>query len=600
MKKLLSFIVVLVVIFSCVCYQEYIRKGNEEVEVLNTDVSINNIKSIIDVEDEINDDHEDIPLGYNDGNIYLIKYDSVNKKLYDNNISILNKDGSTKESGIKLPDDYLNCELSIYGDKIFGKGGYFNWKSRKEYKLLSYEKDTAITNWYSVSGNSDYYLCVENNTQKKKYILYNINSNDKYEFECSYNSEDVINGMFYDNISKNFYVMCQNNVVKKMELNGGGFVLEKYDEIKVNNKDNVASNKDFTKNYFNYIYCLEGQANISFDYNNKFQDSININQYDIADKFTEQLDNITLYGYDSFYKEYILIKKSDDKNANKIYLAKLEKNGFDMLIEIPKLYGDDSKISIRMVDSENILVKEEIHDNENKKIKNRYIVYDLAEYFQENINKLKSDSDKLTLKNTYKSINEYNDSNYRNKLNGNEENKTTQEVEQAKSTLKDNVSNRPAKEEKDYREHDSSWRKGNGDWYYYKDNDEKVIGWLKTEKGWYYFYKDGVMQKDIIVCGKKGKEYRLGPDGLLLNPDSNLEYNSTDYQDEIKEKSKEENNSNVKNSNLQSISSEKNTKENKNSNKEDDNKVEKDVNNSNSIKIEESVDNKIKSNDTKN
>ena len=597
MKKLLSLIILLIIILSCVCYQLYIKKGNEEVEILNTDVSINNIKSIIDIEDKINDDQEEIPLGYNGGDIYLIKCDSANKKLDDINIFTLNKDGSTKESGLKLPDDYLNCELSIYGDKIFGKGGYFNWKSGKEYKLLSYENDIAITNWYPVSGNSDYYLCAKNNNQNKKYILYNINTNDKYEFECNYNSEDVVSGIFYDNISKEFYVICQNNMVKKMELNDGSFALEKCDEIKVSKKDNVASNKDFNKNYFNYLYYLDGKVNISFDYDDKFQDSIDINQYDISDKFTEQLDNITLYGYDSFYKEYILIKKSDDKNANKIYLAKLEKNGFEMLIEISKLYGDDSKISIHMVDSENILVKEEYHDTENKKIKNRYIVYDLAEYFQENTKQLKSDSDKLTLKNAYKNINEYNDLNYKNKLNKNEENKNPQEIEQNKTTLKDNASNIAATAEKDYRELNSSWRKGNGDWYYYKDNDEKVIGWLKTQKGWYYFYKDGVMQKDAIVVGKGGKEYRLGSDGLVLNPDSNLEYNSTDYQDKSEEKSKADNNSNIKNSN--SGITEKNTKENKNSSKEDANNVKEDINNSNSIK-QESVEDKNKLNNTKN
>jgi len=103
------------------------------------------------------------------------------------------------------------------------------------------------------------------------------------------------------------------------------------------------------------------------------------------------------------------------------------------------------------------------------------------------------------------------------------------------------------------------------------------------------------MQKDVIVCGKKGKEYRLGPDGLLLNPDSNLEYNSTDYQD----KSKEKNNSNVENGKSKSGITEKNTEENKNSKKEDANNVEEDINNSNSIKTGQSVDDKIKSNNTK-
>ena len=293
------------------------------------------------------------------------------------------------------------------------------------------------------------------------------------------------------------------------------------------------------------------------------------------------------------------MKKSDDKSVNKIYLAKFEKNGFDMLIEIPKIYGEDSKISIHMVDSENVLVKEENYDKENKKIKNRYIVYDLAEYFQDNTNKFKSDSGQLTLKNAYKNINDYDSSN-KNKLNENEENKNNKEVEQVKSTVKDNTakdnaSNITATEEKDYRENNSSWKKGNGDWYYYKDNDEKVIGWLKTEKGWYYFYKDGVMQKDAIVCGKNGKEYRLGSDGLLLNPDSNLEYNFTDYQDKSKEKSKDENNRKIEDENSQVSRSEKNGREKKNnSNKEDADNGKEDFNTSNNMKIEESSDDKTK------
>lgn len=547
MKKLFGFICLLVVVLSCIFYQVYIKKGNEEIEVLNADVSVNNIKSIVDIEDEINDDYEEIPLGYNNGSIYLIKYDSVNKKLYDNNIFILNKDGTTNECGMKLPDNYLNIELNVYGDKIFGRDGYFNWKSGKEYKLLSDEDDTMITNWYSISGNSDYYLCVKSNAENKKYIVYNTESNDKYEFECVRDSDDVINGIFYDNASENFYALCKNNVVKEIHINKSDFTLEKYDDIKFINKNDIDESK-YVNN--NYMYCLEGQAYIGLDYNDNSQDSLNINQYDIANKFTEPLNNITLYGYDSFYKEYILIKKDDDKSSNKIYLAKFEKNGFDMLIEIPKIY-DDSTISIHMADSENVLVKEESYDKENRKIKNRYIVYDLTQYFQENTNKSKNDNDKLTLKNTYKNINEFNDYDSDNKNKLNDQNKNTEEAESipkdniSRDTIpKDNGSNTAGKEEIDYRENDSSWRKGNGDWYYYKSDDEKAIGWVKTQKGWYYFYKDGTMQKDAIVIGNNSKEYVLGHDGLCVNPDSGLNF---DY-DASKEKTNKDSNNNNNNS----------------------------------------------------
>lgn len=580
MKKLLGLIILLAVIFSLVSYEGYIKKGNQEIEVLNADVSINNIKSIADIEDEINDNYVEMPLGYSDGDIYLIKYDQINKKAFDNNVFILNKDGSTKESGKKLPYDYLNCELTICGDEIFGKDGYFNWKSGKEYKLVLYEKSAEITNWYSVSGNSDYYLCVRDNSENKKYILCNVNTNDTYEFQCSYDSEDVISGIFYDTISNKFYAICKNNVVNEIKLDSYNFTLEKYDEIKATNKDNIEQNNDLINNYLKYTYCLEGQAYISCDY----KEIININQYDIADKLTEQLNNITLYGYDNLYKEYILIKKSDDKSSNKIYLAKLEKNGFEMLIEIPKLYGDNSKISIHMVDSENILVKEEYQDKENRKIKNRYIVYDLAEYFQDNTNKLISDSDKLTLKNTYKNINEYNDFNYKNKLNEGEEKKNAQEAEENKSSIKDNSSKGLDNEGKDYRESSTSWRKGNGDWYYYKDDsNEKAIGWLKTEKGWYYFYTDGTMQKNAIVRWKN-KEYVLGPDGLVLNPDTDLEYGSLDNKDKSKEESKAENNGNAENANSKSETTEKRTNDSKSSGKENSKKVEEDINESKSNK----------------
>lgn len=568
MKKVLSFIILLVVIFSCICYQKYIKKGNEEVEVLNADVSVNNIKNIVDIKDETSDEYEEVPLGYTNGFIYLMKYDSANKKLYDNNIFILNKDGSTKECETKLPNNYLNCELYVYGDKIFGKDGYFNWQSGKEYKLFP-DEDEGLFNisWYPVSGNSDYYLFIKGNLQNKKYILCNINNNDKYEFQCNSNSEDVIEGVFYDDTSKKFYAMCPNNIIKEIYIDGSNFTLEKYDDIKILNKNSIEKNKEFNNKY---MYCSGGQVYIGLDYNDKFQDGININQYDIADKFTEQLDNITLYGYDNFYKEYILIKKDDDKSVKKIYLAKLEKNGFDMLIEIPKIYGDESKVSIHMLNSENVLIKEANHDKENKIIKNRYTVYDLAEYFQENTNKLKIDNDKLTLKNTYKNINEYNNytSNNKNKFNENEENKNIKEVGTDNSiakdnTLKDNTSkydnnkksNVTDTEESDYREHDSAWRKGNGEWYYYKDNDEKAIGWLKTEKGWYYFYKDGTMQKDAIVIGENGKEYILGHDGLVINPDSKLNF---DFD------RNKENNNNSSNNNINNNTSKNKIKDNNN------------------------------------
>lgn len=541
MKKLLSLILLLIIIFSIAFYQGYIKKGNEEIEILNADVSVNNIKSIVDIKNENNDDYEEIPLGYNDGCIYLIKYDPINKKLYDNNIFILNEDGSTKACGIKLPDNYSNGQISIYSDKIFGKDGYFNWQSGKEYKLLSNEEDALTTNWYSVSGSKDYYLCIKESTQKKKYILFNISSNDEYKFECSFDSEDVISGVFYDDATKKNYVVCQNGEVKEINFDGVNFTLEKYDDIKINNKDTDNKNKDLVNSYLNYSYCSEGHAYIGYDNNDKAKAVTSITQYDITGRFIEPLSNITLYGYDSFYKEYILIKKDDENSSNKIYLVKLERDGFDMLIEIPKIYGDNSIVSIHKVDSENVLIKEEIHDKENKKIKNRYLVYDLAEYFQENIGKAKSDNDKITLKNAYKNINEYSDYDNKSKVNVNEENKDVKENEQPKLKGKDdNETTSTTREENDYREHDSSWRKGNGEWYYYKDNDEIAIGWVKTAKGWYYFYKDGVMQKDAIVIGKNGKEYKLGHDGLLLNPDSEL------YYDEDKEKNPKGNNNNEK------------------------------------------------------
>lgn len=578
MKKLIGFISLLVIVLSCMFYQVYIKKGNQEIEILNADVSINNIKSIMETENETDDDYEEVSLGYNEGSIYLIKYDSVNKKLYDNNIFILNKDGSSKESGVKLPDNYLNGELKIYGDKIFGKDGYFNWQSGKEFKLLSDGDNILTAIWYPVSGNSDYYLCTENNEQNKKYILYNISSNDKYEFECNSDSEDVIKGVFYDDISKNFYSLCQNNVVKQIHINEDKFNLEKYDDIKDVDKGEINQNGKYKNSY---IYCSNGQAYIGLDYNDKYKDSDNINQYDIANKVIEPLDNISLYGYDDFYKEYILIKKDDEKSVNKIYLAKLEKNGFDMLIEIPKIYGDDSTISIHMIDSENVLVKEESHDKENKKIKNKYIVYDLAQYFQENTNKTKNDSDQLNLKNTYRNINELNNYDVDNKNKENAKTQNNDEVEQqVKSPIQDNterdniskdsVSNTKPPEDKDYRESDSSWRKGNGDWYYYENNDEKAIGWLKTQKGWYYFYKDGVMQKDAIVIGKHDKEYKLGHDGLCINPDSDLDNNYVESKGN--NTSSDESSNSTKNNNVDMDSNASNVTKNKQDSKDNNKK----------------------------
>lgn len=129
----------------------------------------------------------------------------------------------------------------------------------------------------------------------------------------------------------------------------------------------------------------------------------------------------------------------------------------------------------------------------------------------------------------------------------------------------------------DFREHDPSWRQ---EWHYYDENNNKVSGWVKSGDGWYYFDDDGVMQKDAIVL-EHGNEFKLGPDGKLIDSSSNTEY--LENQNKVNKKTDKKNyNESTDNYNESTDdhdeSADKYKDENQNSNKKYNNSEESDDN----------------------
>jgi hypothetical protein len=60
-----------------------------------------------------------------------------------------------------------------------------------------------------------------------------------------------------------------------------------------------------------------------------------------------------------------------------------------------------------------------------------------------------------------------------------------------------------------------TWKKMNGNWYYFNGSNKLATGWQKVGKKWYYFDSYGIMQKSRWIYTGSKKSF-VGPDGAML------------------------------------------------------------------------------------
>lgn len=541
MKKLNIVILFVCIILICTgIYKLFFHEINEEFEVLNKDVSLNNIKSVMEVELEENENLREILLGYKEGKVYILKYtyEDMQNKIgkYDKTIYKIDENGLLTESEMNIPEEYCTSnDLNIYGNYIFCGGSYYDWTTGEKTIIFSEENGYDA---YPVSGNKEYFLYKKSEQGESKYYLVNIKSKDTYEYRISNEYEDAIKDVFFDKDTSEFYGITNNDHIVKLNLNDSSFSTEIYDnEVKLDYSNEYVNNSVGDR----YICSDKGQIYIGSSKLKKSGESIddkfNISRYYLRDKYLEDIDSINVCGYDKYNSDCLLVKKKDD-SSEKICFAKFKNNNMDILMEVPKKYGDYSSLAIKMSDDANLLVSETYYDTSNKKIDNRYAVYDLKEYFNDNEYVLNNDGtwtgkddDTINLNNVYKNID---DSQRGNKENSSDKAENVsipvksdlnEDIEIRNKVINDGEDKKSEKsnESDDFIEHDSSWRNGNGDWYYVGDNDRKVTsGWIKNNGKWYYFDENGVMQKNAIVL-QDGCEFTLDENGVLVDSDNNSE-----------------------------------------------------------------------------
>lgn len=525
MKKIISGIAVIVICLLFLISIIYVKSMGEETEIINADVSANDIKCILKVESVADESIFQIPIGYRDGRIYFLKYNDKIKQ-YDGSIYTLNSYGNEEKLKFKLSSDKCKGKLSILGENIFFGNGYMNFQNGKEKILFD---DIKYDNCYCVSGNDDFVLFEKNQNNERQYLLYNLEDSKQYKFSCKENDINNISNIVYDEVNKKFYALCMNNTIKIVTFKSSEFVLEDYCELNENHADLKLSE-------FGYIF--ESQGQLYFEDNKKDNGQAGIKKFNIHNSYLEKIENISLCSYDNYHREYVLLEKSDMKDSKKLYFSKFQADGFEMIMEVPKSDDEESSLSIHMLDTDNVLIHEEIHDKKTKKIKNIYKVYDLIKYFEQNDSEQKNNEvwnyeSQINLNNTFKNINKYDEGNSQNKnvyepnIESDVNVKTNDENKNIDNTAIENINNN------DYRENNASWLQSNGNWYYHNDEDKLVTGWVHTPKGWYYFYEDGTMQKNTIVR-ENGEEYYLGEDGLLVNSQDDIKENVDKYYDEDK------------------------------------------------------------------
>lgn len=517
MKKVISIILLFIIMISGIIYLVILKTGKEEFEILNNDVSVNNVKSILNIENETEENINEIPLGYKDGKIYLLKY-NFEQSAYERDIYTLNEDGSTEKTEIQLPEYYTKKNISLYGEKIFAGNRCFNWNTGEDISLFSSNESEDIL-CKPVSGNRDYFLFIKNYSQQKEYTLYDIESRKYYDY-IDNGENDNIQNVFYDKSDSKFYSLNSNYEIRRINLGNNQFTTENYDEIK-------SIDKSEEDEEINYVFCNNGKIYIGQGFkegldtfNNQENTEFNVSSYSISDKENEKINKINICEYDAYYNDCIIIKTNDEENNNRFYFSKFKNSGPDIIMELYKEYGNESYLSINIIESGNILIKETYYDKEKKKIRNKYSVYDLKEYFNDNEYVLNDDgvwSEKdqsdATLKYTIKNINDSQQDNTQDS-DQNVKNEAEKIISET-NNISDNSAIVSNNREDDFREHDPSWRKGEVQWYYYDENNNKVTGWVKSGDGWYYFDKDGVMQKNAIVI-ENGQEFNLDENGKLV------------------------------------------------------------------------------------
>lgn len=530
MKKAISIMLLFIIFISGIACFVILKNGKEESEILISDVSLNNVKSILKIENENNEDTIEIPLGYKDGKIYLLKYNYTDEKsVYEKDIFTLNEDGSVEETGIQLPDYYTSGIINIYGNKIFCENRCFDWITGEDVTLFDDEDNDNIT-CAPVSGKNDWFLFSKNEGQEKTYLLYNIGNREYFKFNN--NSSDEIQSVFYDSESNNFYYINSEYLIQKVNLGNEQFTAEYFDKLDYKKENEKNNNINYTSCNNGILYFGEGFENGINNFKNKDQNEFNVRSYSIADSKSEEINSINIYEYDRYYNDCVVVKRNDDESDGRLYFAKFKNSSPDIIMEIPKEYGNDSSISVNMNDSGNLLIQETYYDKQSGKIKNDYVVYDLNEYFTDNEYVLndegiwsgKEDENSI-LKYTFKNINDTKadakqDLNEKDKINDNKS--SVEENSDEKPKTSERIVRVDSSKDDDYREHDPSWKKGEVQWYYYNENNQKVTGWTKIGDDWYYFDNNGVMQKDAIVI-EHGCEFTIDGDGKLVNP-QNTEY----------------------------------------------------------------------------
>lgn len=518
MKK--SVFIFIGIILSICILAAIIKIHGEENEILNNDVSLSDIKSITEIESDSPANIEEVPVGYKDGNIYILKYDKNSEK-YDKTIYVLNNDGSLYDSDIQLSDDYTYKNLSIYGSRVFGKHGYMDCITGEDNYIFDYSGE-EVSKWYSVSGNKNYFIAFVEN--QNEYYLCDIENDKKYKLSCSENDKYILKGSFYDEISDSFYAVMEDNTVKKININDETFSFEDYDALKDNdNKDSL-----------DYVFCTKGYM--------YYDDNNNISQYNVSSKHIEKIDDMIISDFDKYFKDYILLKKNNDDN---LYFAKFDLKSFEILMKVPIYYGSDSKVTVHMIDNDYVLFNE--HNDDKAGNKNHFAVYDMLKYYNEN--KYSKDQngnwltqDSMSLIDAYKNINENKSEDVDKSLEKNKHeslDNNMSNMNNNKNKSSDNINNNNVKNNRDFREDDPSWHQVEGKWHYKNDDNKDVVGWVKTKKGYYYFFTDGTMVKNAIV--KEGDmEYVIGEDGLLVDnnndevskPSDSQCYDATEKQNE--------------------------------------------------------------------
>ncbi|MDD6795712.1 MAG: hypothetical protein PUE01_09950 [Clostridiaceae bacterium] len=338
-------------------------------------------------------------VGYNNNDIYAIKYEKVPYQFKNNSnddfdnrfelklckdsdyIYVIKSSGAIKKTYMKIGEKFANPFSYRLNGKIFSNfnESYFDVRTGSVNKIdVKYLSDCG--EYYSVMGNADYFEYEQYHTNGTlTYILVNCISGDYYKMTTKSNPEFFTANFFYDKKSKAFFMITRNKLYNISLKNDHSFEMNYYGSINMDEDgiDNDSTNIPICAINGNIWLCKL-----------PYQEKTKLIQYNVQKKCViQEVNDLKFILNDEFdsnitaVRENYLISALDDKNAIPDKLKCVDEEGIHDIYDFAEFVNSHRNFTINktnfIITNDNRAIVS-LYGSENDKDYIKFIILDLS------------------------------------------------------------------------------------------------------------------------------------------------------------------------------------------------------------------------------